>query len=225
MSHLAETILSAAQALSEGGLLSAKEFLHLASRAAVDQTLTRLTREGKLMRVGRGAYAAPVISRFGVRPPSIEAVIKAIESVSGEVIVANGATEANALGLTTQVPTREVFLTSGRSRKLQLGNRTVELKHGHRWQLVLGARPAGMAIRALSWLGSEQASSALKMLHTKLPPAEWAALRSARAILPSWMARAVSEASDEFQTVSSKCQNNGNLEAVGQDDQDEKNLS
>lgn len=196
MSHLAETILSAAQALPEGGLLSAKEFLHLASRAAVDQTLTRLTREGKLIRVGRGAYAAPVISRFGVRPPSTEAVVKAIESASGEVIVANGATEANALGLTTQVPTREVFLTSGRSRKLQLGNRTVELKHGNRWQLVLGARPAGMAIRALSWLGPEQASSALKMLHTKLPPAEWAAMRSARAVLPSWMARAVSEVSE-----------------------------
>ena len=55
MSHLAETILSAAQALPEGGLLSAKEFLHLASRAAVDQTLTRLTREGKL----GGQNAAP----------------------------------------------------------------------------------------------------------------------------------------------------------------------
>lgn len=196
MSHLAETILSAAQALPEGGLLSPKEFLHLAPRAAVDQTLTRLTREGKLMRVGRGAYAAPVVSRFGARPPSTEAVVKAIESASGEVIVANGATEANALGLTTQVPTREVFLTSGRSRKLQLGNRIVELKHGNRWQLVLGARPAGMAIRALSWLGPEQAPSALKVLHTKLPPAEWAAMRSARAVLPSWMARAVSEVSE-----------------------------
>jgi hypothetical protein len=196
MSHLAETILSATQALPEGGLLSAKEFLHLASRAAVDQTLTRLTREGKLMRIGRGAYVAPLVSRFGTRPPSTEAVVKAIESVSGEVIVANGATEANALGLTTQVPTREVFLTSGRSRKLQLGKRTVELKHGNRWQLVLGARPAGMAIRAISWLGPEQASSALKFLHTKLSPAEWAAMRSARAVLPSWMARAVSVVSE-----------------------------
>lgn len=196
MSHLAETILSTAHVLPEGGLLSAKEFLHLASRAAVDQTFTRLTREGKLMRVGRGAYAAPVVSRFGVRPPSTEAVVQAIESASGEVIVANGATEANELGLTTQVPTREVFLTSGRSRKLQLGNRTVELKHGNRWQLVLGRRPAGKVIRALSWLGPEQASSALKMLHVKLPPAEWAAMRSARAIMPSWMARAVSEAGE-----------------------------
>lgn len=151
------------EALPEGGLLSAKEFLHLASRAAVDQTLTRLTREGKLMRVGRGTYATPVISRFGARPPSTEAVVKAIESASGEVIVANGATEANALGLTTQVPTREVFLTSGRSRKLQLGNRTVELKHGNRWQLVLGARPAGdpcsfLARAGASILGTEDAS-------------------------------------------------------------------
>lgn len=67
MSHLAETILSAAQALPEGSLLSAKEFLHLASRAAVDQTLTRLTHEGKLMRIGRGAYAAPVVRGNTIR--------------------------------------------------------------------------------------------------------------------------------------------------------------
>lgn len=196
MSQLAETILRTAQTLPEGGLLSAKEFLHLASRAAVDQTLTRLAREGKLIRVVRGAYSAPVVSRFGVRAPSTEAVVKAIESVRGEVIVASGATEANALGLTTQVPTREVFLTSGRSRKLQLGNRIVELKHGNRWLMALGARPAGMAIRAISWLGPDQASFALKSLRTKLSPAEWVAMRSTRAILPSWIARAVSEASE-----------------------------
>ncbi len=156
MSHLAETILSAARALPEGGLLSPKEFLHLASRAAIDQTLARLTRDGKLLRIARGAYALPVASRFGDRPPSTTAVVEGIESAK----------------------------------------RTVELKHGSQWQLVLGKRPAGRAIRALSWLGPEQAPAALKILHAKLPSAEWAALRSARATLPSWMARAVSEASE-----------------------------
>ena len=196
MSHLTEAILSAAETLPEGGLLSPKGFLHLASRAAVDQALARLARQGKLLRVGRGAYALPVISRFGVRPPSTEAVVEAIESAGGEVIVASGATEANALGLTTQVPTREVFLTSGATRKLRLGNRTVELKHGSRWQLALGKRPAGKAIRALSWLGPEQALPALKILSTKLSPEEWAAMRAARAALPSWLARAVSQVSE-----------------------------
>ena len=118
MSHLAETILSSARALPEGGLLSPKEFLRLASRAAVDQTLTRLTRQGKLLRIARGAYALPVARRFGDRPPSTTAVVQSIESASGEVVVANGAAEANALGLSTQVPTREVFLTSGRARSI-----------------------------------------------------------------------------------------------------------
>lgn len=195
MSKINEAILSVAQALPEGGLLSPKEFLHLGSRAAVDQALARLTRDGVLLRVGRGAYAAPIQGRFGSRPPSTEAVVHAIEAASGETIVANGAAEANALGLTTQVPTREVFITSGRSRTLQLGNRFVELKHGNRLQLLLGKRPAGMAIRAVSWLGPEQGTVALQGLRSKLPNAEWDAMRSARASLPNWMARAVGEVS------------------------------
>jgi len=67
MSQLTQSILSQAQSLPEGGLLSPKEFLHLGSRAAIDQTLSRLAREGKLLRVGRGAYSLPVQGRFGVR--------------------------------------------------------------------------------------------------------------------------------------------------------------
>jgi len=109
-------------------------------------------------------------------------------------VVASGAAEANALGLTTQVPTREVYLTSGSSRRLKLANREVELKHGNRWQMLLGKRPAGQAIRALIWLGPEQAPMILAMLRSKLSSQEWEALRQARARLPSWVAKAVSEA-------------------------------
>jgi hypothetical protein len=193
MSHLAENILSAAQALPEGGLLLPKEFLHLGSRAAVDKSLSRLAQEGQLMRVSRGVYVAPQHGRFGTRPPSTEAVVLAFEISCGETVVANGAADANALGLSSQVQTREVFFTSGPSRILHLGNRVVEFKHGNRWQLLLGKRPAGMAIRALSWLGPEVAPAALKRLRVKLPEAEWEALRGVRALLPSWLAAVVSE--------------------------------
>ena len=193
MSHLAENILSAACTMREGGMLSPKEFLHLGSRAAVDKTLSRLAQEGQLMRVSRGTYVTPCQGRFGARPPSTESVVRAIEASCGETVVPNGAAEANVLGLTTQVPTREVFFTSGPSRKLQLGNRFIELKHGNRWQLLLGKRPAGMAIRALYWLGPEAAPAALKQLRTRLSEPEWEAVRSTRAILPSWMAKVISE--------------------------------
>ncbi len=193
MSPLAQHILSQAQSLPEGGLLSPKDFLHLGSRAAVDQTLSRLARDGKLLRLGRGAYAVPVQGRFGVRPPTSASVVQAIESASGETVVASGAAEANALGLTTQVPTREVYLTSGPSRRLTLGNRAIELRHGNRWQMLLGKRPAGQAIRALIWLGPEQTPQVLEGLKNQLPTHEWEALLQARAGLPSWMAKAVSE--------------------------------
>ena len=194
MSHLAENILTTARSMSEGGLLLPKEFLHLGSRAAIDKALSRLAHEGKLMRVSRGAYVVPYQGRFGARPPSTVSVVQAIEASCGDTVVASGAAEANALGLTTQVPTREVFFTSGPSRTLQLGHRCIELKHGNRWQLLLGKRQAGMAIRALSWLGPEAAPEALKQLRTKLPESEWEAIRSARAMLPSWMAIVVGEA-------------------------------
>ncbi|QDQ28061.1 hypothetical protein FNU76_17865 [Chitinimonas arctica] len=193
MSQLAENILSAARNLPEGGLLSPKGFLHLGSRAAIDKTMSRLVQAGKLIRVSRGAYVTPHQGRFGLRAPSTESVVRSLEVNYGETVVANGAADANALGLTTQVPTREVFFTSGRSRKLQLGKRSVELKHVGRWQLLLGKRPAGMAIRALSWLGPQAAPTALRQLRATLPKAEWEAMRSARAMLPSWLARVVSE--------------------------------
>jgi hypothetical protein len=194
MSPLAENILSAAGAMPEGGLLSPKEFLHLGSRAAIDKILSRLAQEGKLLRVSRGAYVAPRQGRFGTRPPSTESVVQAIEASYGETVVACGAAEANALGLTAQVPIREVFLTSGASRILHLGSRCVELKHGNRWPLLLGRRPAGKVIRALSWLGPEAAPAALKQLRANLPASEWEAVCGARPIVPSWMAKVVGEA-------------------------------
>ncbi|WP_231886720.1 DUF6088 family protein [Methylomonas methanica] len=85
------------------GCCPPKSFYILGSRAAVDKTLSRLAKEGKLMRVSRGVYVAPQQGRFGTRPPSIEAVVLAIETSSGETVVANGAAYANALGLSTQV--------------------------------------------------------------------------------------------------------------------------
>ncbi len=194
MTSLAQTILHSLEVLPEGGIISPKEFLHLASRAAVDQTLTRLTSEKKLMRVGRGTYVAPVSGRFGVRPPAAAKVVESMVEKTGEIVVPHGAAAANALGLTTQVPAKEVFVTSGRSRTLRFGSRVVEIKHVPGWQLALGSRPAGAAVRALSWLGPEHVKESIAKIRNNLSASEWEAITASRAMLPSWMAKAVSEA-------------------------------
>lgn len=193
MTTLPESILLHAQSLPEGGVLSPKEFLHLGSRAAVDQALCRLAQQGKLLRVARGTYVTPVSSRFGTRAPSPEKVVNALAAQSGEIMVPHGANAANALGLTQQVPIRETYLTSGRTRRLKLGRSEVMVKHAPRWMLALGGGPAGAAVRALAWIGPAHAGESLANLRRTLPPAEWQALASARATLPSWMARAIGQ--------------------------------
>jgi hypothetical protein len=193
MHTLPESILLQAQSLPEGGVLSPKEFLHLGSRAAVDQALSRLTKEGKLMRVTRGTYVRPVSSRFGERAPAPDKVVQALAAQSGEVVTPHGASAANALGLTQQVPIREVYLTSGRTRKLKLGRSDVVMKHVPRWMLALGTGQAGAAVRALAWMGPTHVSESLATLHRTMPSAEWNALALARSALPSWMAKAIGE--------------------------------
>ncbi|MCW8206157.1 hypothetical protein D8B24_03590 [Verminephrobacter aporrectodeae subsp. tuberculatae] len=193
MKLLPESILQHAQSLAEGGVLSPKEFLHLASRAAVDQALSRLTKEGKLLRVVRGTYVTPVSSRFGTRAPAPEKVVQALAAQTGEVVAPHGANAANALGLTQQLPIRQVYLTSGRTRKLKFGRAEVMLKHAPRWMLALGSGLAGAAVCALAWIGPTHVGEALATLHSTLPPSDWQTLTSARATLPSWMARAIGE--------------------------------
>ncbi len=192
MKSLTRQILGLATREPEGTPLTAKALLHLGSREAVDQALSRLMKRGHLLRAGRGLYVRPTQSRFGVRPPSTETLLRGFEQQRGETLVASGAAEANALGLTTQVPVREVFLTSGRTRRLDLGGRTVELRHAPAWQLVSPGRAAGAAVRAISWAGPERAQEVTGALRRKLSPSDVEELAALRPRVPTWVAREIS---------------------------------
>lgn len=194
MQRLSEQILAHAERLPEGTPLTAKSLLHFGSRAGVDQALSRLAERGQLIRAGRGLYLRPVTSRFGTHAPSVEKAVEALAAQRGEVIVPNGAAAANAFGLTSQVPVRSVYLTSGRSRTMNLGKQLVELRHAPRWQLTLAGGLAGQAVRALAWLGPEKADAALKVLKRKLPPTEFGELVAAAPQFPTWLAKSVGKA-------------------------------
>ena len=192
MQTLAKQILEYAVAMPEGTPLVAKELLHFGNRAAVDQVLSRLVRRGVLQRAGRGIYVLPVESRFGTRAPSAAKMVDGLANQRGETIASHGAAAANALGLTTQVPMRAVYLTSGPSRRLKLGAQIIEFRHAPIWQLIFPGRAAGEVVRALAWLGPEKAGQAIQKLRAKLPAAELKEVASARSRLPTWMAQAIS---------------------------------
>lgn len=193
MPPLSARILEETKGLPEGVTIAAKGFLHLGKRAAVDQALSRLAARGKLLRARRGIYLRAVESRFGVRAPSVGKVVEEAQAIGGEIIVSSGAAAANHLGLTTQVPVRQVYLTSGPSREFHLGKQVVEFKHAPRWQLTLANRRAGAVVRALAWVGPQGAEQALRTVSQKLTLAEVRELKSAAASLPTWLAKPVSE--------------------------------
>jgi hypothetical protein len=189
---LAQQILAHASTQPEGVPLTAKGFLQLGTRAAIDQTLSRLARAGKLIRSGRGLYVLPVESRFGTRAPSPERVVAECARLRGETIAPHGAVAANRLGLTTQVPMRTAYLTSGPSRKLKLGAQYIELTHVPHWQLLNANRESGEVLRALAWSGRPHARETLAQLKPKLTSQVREELVASRSSLPGWLAETIS---------------------------------
>lgn len=193
MASLKTRILQHISTMPEGAVLNPKGLLHLGNRAAVDQSLSRLARSGNLMRVYQGVYVPPVKTRFGARPPEIGKTIETLSKLWSETIVPSGGSMANALGLTTQTPIRQVYLTSGPSRKLKFGEMTVELVHAPKWQLVSPNRLSGDVVRALAWMGPQEVEHCLSKAKPRLTQEDIDELAEARAIVPEWIAKPVSE--------------------------------
>ena len=192
MMSVPEQIMAYAASLPAGAPLHPKALLHLGSRAAIDQSLSRLAKKGRLLRVCHGIYVCPVETGFGFHPPAIREVVASLSALWGETIVPCGSTAANALGLTNQVPTKPVYLTSGPDRKLTLGELAVTLRHVPRWQLAAPYRPAGEAVRALSWLGPDEVKASMDAIGRKLSSEDIRELAGLRAIMPTWIAEPAS---------------------------------
>ena len=192
MAHIREEMAR----IPEGEPVASLTFLQAGSRAAVDQALSRLVREGVLSRVARGVYVRPKRNRFvGEVSPEPLRIAEAVAKASGTIVEIHGAEAARRFGLTTQVPATPVFLTNGSSRKMHVGNLVVELRRTAPRKLYFAGRPAGQALSALWYLGRGGVTSkVIKTLRGILPPEEFEALRGATQVMPSWMAEAFANA-------------------------------
>jgi len=79
-------------------------------------------------------------------------------------------------------------------KRYVFGKQQVTIRPASAWNFLLTDRPDCEAIRALTWLGPDQASAALPTLRSTIPPEEWRALVSVCAELPLWLAKLLSEA-------------------------------
>jgi hypothetical protein len=172
-----------------GTLIATSRLLCHGPRAAVDQSLSRLVRAGEITRAARGLHYVPKVSRLvGSVPPEPRAVAEALAESRGELIAVHGAEAARQLGLTTQAPLSPIFLTSGRTRTVQLGQFQVQLRHASPKQLALSGTPAGEALRAMRYLGPKQVNSeVIAKVKSALPLSEYERLRAETSVMPYWL--------------------------------------
>ena len=112
-----------------GSLFFIEDFIHFGSSEAIRKALERMVKKGEISRVSRGIYARlKTHDIFGEIQPSTEEIAKAIAKRDKARIIPTGVLALNALGLSTQVPMKLVYLTDGSSRSVTIGKRSIKFK-------------------------------------------------------------------------------------------------
>ena len=112
-----------------GQIFSPSDFKELGSSTAIRKALSRLVEKGHVERMGQGIYVIPKNDKvFGKVLPSMEQLAEALAKKDHVKIKPSGQYALNKVGLSTQVPMRLVFLTSGNSKRIQIGKNAIIFK-------------------------------------------------------------------------------------------------
>lgn len=174
-----------------GKVFTPADFLHMGSRAAVDQVLSRLVKKGELRRLRRGYYDKPREHEiFGKLLPDTIKIAQAVAKKSQSRIQPSGAYAANLLGLSEQVPLKLTFLTDGPSKKVTVGKQTVMLKHTTPKNMATAGRISGLLIQALRYMKQAQMDvRAISKLRQTLNDSDKLILRQDAHLAPAWIGK------------------------------------
>lgn len=157
MPAVASQIMQRVRGKGRGWVFTPKNFVDFGTRGSIDMALSRLTRAGSIRRIGRGLYDFPrQHGSLGALSPDPAAIAQAVSAQSGDKIASSGAVANNCFGLSTQVPARATFATSGRSRVHKAGGRSVTLRHSRAPILDNVSDTANAVVQALAHLGRDK---------------------------------------------------------------------
>jgi hypothetical protein len=138
-----------------GKIFFADEFRKFGANEAVRQALSRLCKKQFLIRLSAGIYLYPQHDKLvGIVYPSIETIAKTIAKREKTRLIPTGAYALNALGLSTQVPAKMVFLTDGTARVVKVGKKaTVKFKRTVAKNLSFKGKISLLAVSTLKEIG------------------------------------------------------------------------
>lgn len=185
-----------------GWTFSNKDFSDIGTPGAVDTTLHRLVKDGKIRRACRGVYYYPKYSELLKQDlgPDIDEVAHVIARRSGWRILADGSTALNLLGLSTQVPARWMYLSDGAQRRTSytIANNTLVFKNAPLKEAGLKHHMGSLIVQALKTLGQERIDSELiGKLSRRIPAEEKKRILRDTRYVTGWMREAILKACKE----------------------------
>jgi len=142
---------------NSGWVFTHVDFNGVGSLATVERVLSRLTISGEIKRIRRGIYYIPENSRWGEVPPAQSNIIKALSRSMNTDFIPDGANALYQLGLTQQVPMKQVYLTDKQISTISIGKTDIEFKKVSPKKLSGAKSGASVYLSALEYLGKEEA--------------------------------------------------------------------
>jgi len=164
---ITDKILKKIKAKKRGWVFCAKDFHDFGSRNAIDKALSRMADDNAIdddgiIRVVRGVYYYPIIQDgIGIIPPDLSAVADTLARNAGISIYPSGASSANMLGLSNQVPAQNIYWTHGKSMTKHLGKNSIQFKHVRINPLPNTPPVVVMILNALNYIGKSKVDDAV----------------------------------------------------------------
>lgn len=192
MESIAKTIEMKIVLMKSGTIFFLDTFSGIGSPDVVRQTLSRLCKEKKILRLAQGIYCKPIIDTklgLGTIAPSVEQIAQAIASHDKARIVSTGVHALNKLGLSTQVPMNYLYYTDGFSRHIKLQNGTEIAFKAIAPKNFAFQNPMAMQITfALKSLKREEVTEEhIARIHTLLSNIPQAEIQADYVLMPQWI--------------------------------------
>lgn len=177
-----------------GWVFSQIDFIDLGSRSSIDWALQTLLKRSTICRILRGIYYYPQESKLLKEqlPPEIPLIAQALSRKFGWETEPSGETALNILGISTQVPSKYIYISSGRSISYQIDNRELRFKKGMLKEVGFKCSESAILVQALRAYGKENLNSEqLKQFRKAIDPKKYSSVLKDTRSVTGWIYQAI----------------------------------
>lgn len=195
-----DRILYLIQKRGRGIVFSSQDFIQKFKRWEIDRSLTDLEKEGKIIRMIPGLYAFPKYSQLLKEyiAPDMETIAQGIARKNDWKIFPEGNTALLYLGLSTQVPAKYIYLSSGRHRKYNINGTILEFKELNSKTISINDKNTNLVVQSIATLGKIAASeeSFIRKLSKCFSQEEWTKIACKSKKVTSWILEVIEKAKE-----------------------------